>query len=384
MEEQIADAGIEETIAPEVSALDTPAETEPKSEAKPNEKPTETAQRALRDLQERSKNDGDQGADQPTKATEKAAAAKDGTKQVIDDKDLDPELLPPARFNAQEQKLFNNLPVGLKRALHRTTRSLEGMTTRERQELARATQESRGIIEAVQPFATKWGERGFTVPSAIAALAAAQEKLTNPETAVQTWVELGRDIGIDVDQLPETLIGNTQKISSQPQNHPLQEKVDNLYAMLEQQQIAKQSEPIVNEMQAVQHEVDPASGKYRFPELHDDNYLESLKPRISELAGIAIQEGRRPNYAEALKQANAERKAQLFGIASGQQNQIRVPAANTNVQQRAVSAAVTVRGKTQPVLASNGLNGIEIPQEARKNAQATARWVEQQLLGRTS
>ena len=383
-QEQIADPTIDETIAPEVSSLDTPAETETISEPKHNEKPQETAQRALRDLQGRSEKNGDQGETDTPKASEKAQPAKDGTEpKIVDDKDLDPELIPPQRLNAAEAKLFSNLPVGLKRALSRTVKNQEALTTRERQQYSQATQQARGIIEAVQPFAAEWGDQGHTVQSAIVALAAAHQKLMNPATSVQKWIEIGHNIGIDFEKLPDILNGNTANAFKQPENNPLQEKLTALENRIEQKELREKSEPLYREMHSVQHEVDPASGKFRFPELHDERYLDSLTPRVSELVGIAIQEGRQPSYGDALRQANAERKQSLFGIASTQPNQIRRPAAAQNIQERAASAAVTVRGKVNASPASNGLNGMEIPVEARKNAQETARWVEKMLSGRT-
>lgn len=383
----IAGAGDEpptEGIPAETSQDNEITEVAP-SEPKRNESGKETAERALRDIKASQEKRGDDDTADAAKET-KEQTTKDAAQQVKGkDKsdDFDPDLSPPQRFTAQAQKLFNNLPVGLKREVNKTVRSLEALTTKERNEYTQATQHVRGIIDAVQPFAVKWGERGFTVPAAIASLAATQEKLTNPETKLETYINLGRDLGIPLEQMNELLEGG-QAAPKKVENNPLQQRLESLELQIEQDRIRQQSQPIVNEMQAVQHEVDPASGKYRYPELHDDIYLDSLKSRISQLAGIAIEQGQRPNYAEALKQANAERKAQLFGASQQQSaNRLQPASANQQIAQRAVQAAVTVRGKTQPI-SSGGLNGLEIPPEARKDARATARWIEQQLRGRSA
>lgn len=373
-----------EVDAPEV---ETPAVDEAPPEYK-DESARETTARVLKEL-ESGKTDAEISAPKEEKGVKTVKPAQDSEDtvdpaQVAKELEIDPELVPPARLDAREQQVFNNLPKTLKRAFSRSIKNLEGMTTREKQELARATQEARGVTEAVQPFAAKWGSQGFTVPSAVAALAAAQERLTNPETGLQTFIAMGKDLGFDLDHVAavargEVALPQQQAITQHPEFRQLQQTVTTLQSEREQAQLQAVAAPIAEEMRAVQHEIEPSTGNYRYPELHDDNYLESLKPLVSTLVRTVPNLG----YGEALRRAHYSMQGQG---ASAQTQQTRLPAAQQQNQQttpgafqpqRAVSAAVTVRGASAPSV-SKGTIG-QPPPEALKDARATARWALEQL-----
>lgn len=378
--------------APEVEATDAPAEEsipEPKVESA-----RETTARVLKEL-EAGKTDEEINAPKEAKVVKKAEpVAKDvnpddvvDPAQVAKELEIDPDLIPPARLDAREQQVFNNLPKTLKRAFSRSIKNLESMTTKEKSELNQKIQETSGITEAVRPFAAEWAEQGFSTPQALATLAANHQKLTSPDFNVKLrkYVEIGQSIGIDLSKLPE-LIGQLNagqpiqptSISEHPEFRALHNKVDTLQSEREQAQIQAAAAPIAEEMRAVQHEVDAATGQYRYPELHDDNYLESLKPLVSTLVATVPGLG----YGEALRRAHYSRQG--FG-APNQIPQTRLPAASpqksTNINgalpQRAVSAAVTVRGASAPATGKAGIG--EPPPEALKDARATARWALEQL-----
>ena len=346
----------------------TEAEAEPEAESV-----RETVERAMRDV---SNNAVETNPDIVKPEPAEVAAPEEEI-------EMDPDLFAPSRLDAKSQQMFNNLPKGLKRAFSRSIRDLESMTTRERQELNQATYEAKGISEAVQPFASSWGQQGFTVPAAIASLASAQERLTNPATKKQAFYELAKDLEIDLTEMlqidrGEVSLSSVADISAHPQFRSLQETVNSLQSREEQAQIAAASAPIAEQMRAVQHEVDAATGNYRYPELHDDAYLDSLKPLIS----VLVRDVPGIDYGEALRRAHYSNQ----GYGASSQQQVRSPAStrvnqrstvSNKAPQRAVSAAVTVRGSTAPS-SNNGTSGMEPPANVR-SAHDTTRWVLEQM-----
>lgn len=315
-------------------------------------------------------------------ATRVGDAGKIGDKLEVSDLDL----TPPERFNAVEKQIFNNAPKGIKKGISRMVKEHEATLTKKNAEYSRAIQESQSLVDAVRPFAADFGEKGFTIPAGIAALASAQRRLTNPETSLATYIALGRDLKIPLEQMSELLKGGGQSaqtsvadISSHPQFRALQEKVTSLESGTEQAQIKAAAEPITAQFRAVQQEIDPSTGNFRYPELHDDDYLDSLKPLVSAL----VQAVPGIEFGEALKRAHFSKQGTF------NQGQARLPAANNNainnvssrsqtgIPQRSVSAAVTVRGKTPTV--SSTAAGSQPPPEALKNPRATTAWVLEQM-----
>lgn len=342
----------------------------------PNETARETTERIFKELKE-GKSNGNTGEEGQTQA--KTEAPKDTNikeKEEPDDK-FDPELTPPERLKDRAKVMFNNLPKGLKREFHRAIREIEAGGTRVVQDAHRALGEVKSITEAVAPFATKWAERGFTIPAGIAALCAAQERLSNPETSLQKYLELGAELG-HIDALPDQIKQYAQQYQNQRQNtnilqnpefQSLQERQEEIIEILRHQQL----NPIVSEMEAVRQEVDPASGRPRYPELADESYLLSLKTRVSEI----VRHDPNISYADALRAAADERRQLWFGYSSNSE-QTRIPTANNNQQkQRAVNAAVSVRGKTNSSV--NGDYSIDPPPEALISPRATAEWALRQI-----
>lgn len=299
----------------------------------------------------------------------------------IDADALDPELQPPERLSPKAKLAFQNLPKGLKREIHKTIKDVEAGGTKVVQEARKEAEEVRHIREAVASFVGDWADRGFTVPQGIMQLARVQQKLTNPETKLSTFIAIGRDLGIAPEHIAEHLSGKSgaapAPLTSHPEFTALQNETKQLRSEIEQRNLAQSVQPIVQEMNAVRHEVDPTSGKFRYPELHDESYLESLKTRVTELVG----NGSGLSVGQALLQANTERKQALFGHSlPAQSTTTRIPASAPQ-NNRAQLAAVSVRGSRVASGITPG-NDVSPPPEALKNPAATTRWVlEQQRRG---
>jgi len=280
---------------------------------------------------------------------------------------------PPVRLSAEQKEIFNALDPKLKMGVARMFLEHEREFTRTQQQLNSQINEVRGIHEAIQPFAAEWGELGYTVPQAIASLAATQSKLINPKTSLDTYIKLGADLGYDVSGLRGGEGATAQPandISTHPQFLALQSELNSVKGVVNgwrNEQTNANVSQIVAEMSAVRDEQDQF-GRYRFPKLHEPGYIESMKPLVSALVrtipGLS--------YGEALKRAyySAEGIGNSQQAASSQQTKF--PETNN----RAIEAASSVRGRSAP-----GTSGFSIPsaKDIPDSPADTVRMVYEQL-----
>lgn len=306
------------------------------------------------------KEDPDSGSDSesvpkivPENIAAKPKEIKKGKEKELEE-DFDPDAHPPERFKPHEKAWFNKIPQkGLKQAIHRSIKELEGAMTRATQAAAEKEKEAGSLIEAIKPYTDQFTERNISAAQGIAALCLAQKKLTdtsNPKLQRETWLAIGRDIGMDVSQFEGnggSQHGDMPDISTHPvikqlidENKRLQSLVEPVHNQLKEtadRNYQQQFQTVLQELEAVQHETD-AAGNYKFPELHDAAFLESWKPLVS-----AIVRNEKRSYGEAARLAYQR----ITGKSSGLSNQAKIPAGN-NSNNRAVSAAVSVRGKSAP------------------------------------
>ena len=348
----------------------------------PGESARETVEKAFKELS--GEVDGDQGEAQAQKTKEEGLEDNEPIVTKGRNREVDLDLLPPERLKAQEKEMFKNLPKSLKKAFNRSVSELEGSMTRANQEASRRIQlaesQSSGIIEAIRPYLTEWGEQGFTAQSAIAALAASHAKLTNPKTSKQAYEELGRNLGIvtgapsqNGEQNHEVDISNhpvVKELKSQLQG--LQQKYEPVL-LNHQRQVDAQHQniasSIVEEISAIREETD-ASGRYLYPELHDDEILlNTVKPLVSAIVGNV----RGISYGEATRRAIATLRGEAPRN-SYNPNQTRLPTNNNNqrIEDRASRAALLARGRLGGGASSNGLG--EPPPEALGSARDTVQW----------
>jgi len=392
---------IQEETTVENDAVET--ETQ-ETESQAPESARESAEKALRELQAQVQDgSGEEGAgngeteaaqgekveikltpevERPEKAPKQPKIAKVKEEPAED-------LRPPERLNAKEKEVYNKAPKELKKAISRMVNDHQAQFTRTQQEMAHKTQESADIMAAVKPYIHEWGASGITVPQGIAALCAAQSKLTNPETAVDTYVSMGADMGINFDKLAQYVAqkqGRSAEGTSNPSadisSHPdyvrlknefldLRKKVD---PILSDHEAAKSHEEeaavndIVSQFKAVKDEMDPVTGQYRYPMLHEDGYIETVKPLVSALVRTVPS----LSYGEALKRAIAQKEGNSF-----QTNQTRLPASNNNINQRAQTANLSVRGRNANVGVSSA---GALPAEALSaDPRDTVRWALESL-----
>lgn len=327
----------------------------------------ESVREALKELSQQesdgSSGEGESEELEPQPAEKGLGQAKSSKGQAsenstVEFEEIDPELLPPERLKAHEKTWFEKIPQkGLKKAIHRTIKELEGTTTRANQEAARVTKEASSVLEAVKPYHDQFTERGMTTAQGIAALCLAQKRLTDPSTkddvyvslgvdikpTKQAWLRLGNKLGYssgssDADRAEAPEISNHPDIVAlKNENRRLREMVEPEYNARKQateRSFQEQYSSTLSELESVQNEID-VNGNYKYPELLTSaSFLESWKPLVS-----ALVRNERLSYRDAAVEAYRRMK----GFSSSQRNQAKLPASNNN---KAISAAVSVRGRS--------------------------------------
>jgi len=186
---------------------------------------------------------------------------------------------------------------------------------------------------------------------------------------------MGNDLGhLTAEQVQQaaTQQGPSYDIRNHPEFRTLQERQNYLASRIEEadrQKFESATDEIVSEMEAVQLEKD-SFGNYLYPELQNEQFLAATEQLVSALKGTIPD----LTYGEALKRAWSQLTGKPLGNSQGS-HQARLPQAN-QIQNRAVQAAVSVRGKTAP----SGKGANDIPADALNgSATDTARYVIAQM-----
>lgn len=288
-----------------------------------------------------------------------------------------PEDFAPARFNQEEKARFEKLPKEAKATIHRMVRDHEAAFTRKNQEISQREKELAGITESIMPHVANWQQAGFTPSQVINQLVGTHQKLTNTETKIPTLKWLLQNCGVTPEQLLEQEASSNNglpDISQHPQVRALQEQLLGLQNQLQPVQSAYQQQAerviqetgasIAQEVEKLRNERD-SSGKLKWPKLHDPNFLDSVKPLVSE----KIRTGLAQSYPEAFMKAYVD----MDGIPQWSSNPVGATGLQQNqFKQKAQQAAVSVRGRSAPATVSDT---VDPPPEALKNPRATAAWV---------
>lgn len=312
----------------------------------------DSARAALKELQaQKEQPNGDKNAQAPEPGKEASAKAPKNPESeaglTLDD------IEPPTGLTASEKTLFTKLPNEFKPAVARMFKEQRGKFTKTQQELQSHIQEARHVVEAVRPYYVSHPElaqSGITESSLVAALIGAHQKLTDSKTDRQEIERIAKSRGYNIKFVGED---GTEESFEQPaiDNHPivrtLQERVHGLEAELNRQSVDARVAPLLTEIQQVQQQRDE-SGRLLYPELSNPAFISSVKHLVSE------RRGQHPELSlgEALKQEVWEYRKSL-GY-SPPSSQAKLPVGNVN--NRAVTAAVSARGRVAPQVSSASAN----------------------------
>lgn len=339
------------------------------SETKETEGPetaADTVRKAYESLKEKDQSEEDI---RPSDAKEHIQAKPEKTKK---DRPVTDDLEPPARFRVQDKEAFNKLPKHFKGLISGMVKDLQADYTRSTQEISQRERETESLTQAIKPYLTLWGTQKMTPSQAIAALGAAQTRLM--EKPNESIAFLIRDTGADVNKIITLLggkapdggstNGSVPDISQHPEFQRLTRTVSELHSereRLSQAQFDEEVSGIVAELESVRNEKD-SQGRYRYPELHDDDFLESVKPLVSALRETFPS----ASWSELTKKAYYAIKGAPQGNFSN--GQTRLPAREQVAKARQASVSVKGRGSQIP----NGMYGLskdEMPETAQDAAR---------------
>ncbi len=332
--------------------------------------------------------EGDTTLKQPEQEAEKGAqkperdeSGKFTKKGQPQQKKHDPDLEPPAGLKAEAKKAFLNLPEGLRREYHRMIKGQQAHFTQTQQELKEKMARADGVMTTARNYITTnkmIDEEGrpYSEDRLVMELISAHHKIvTDPE---RTIAEMIQNTGANIDNIGDYLRGESPSgvdISKDPRFRAIQSELESVKRMIATQQTSEVSgrvAPIASEFEAVMREVDPASGEFRFPELHDEAFLESTKPIVQALR----RNDSSLSWGDALKKAHSVLTGREYSPATPKT----IAPASSNNLERARAAAVSVRGKIAPAGATVSIDDIpagDLPQSATE----TARLMYKRLMG---
>lgn len=363
---------IQEQLETDVETTESEGESSGKIESV-----RESVLKAIQENSADSPDDGDQSVQPEKQHNTKQAEQVEKVKDVSED-DLDPDLSPPARLDAKAKQVFNNLPKTLKRAFSKSIRDLEAVTTRGQQEISPLKAKYSRIDELLQPHRAEWAQVGLTDDQAIAELIGTHERLKNPATKEATARWLIGNIGMSHLLRDAEEAAAPSSVANDPYVRQLEQQLSVLQRQvapvldIHQQSIsqveAREVQTASQEVHEVQNEKD-ASGRYRYPRLHDPTFVEQVKPLVVE----AVRNVPSLGYGNALRKVYEMFEAPIG--TSPAQSRTGLPAQPQQfTNNRSSAAGASVRGRSAlPVGTPNG--NIDIPPEARGSARDTVAWV---------
>lgn len=202
------------------------------------------------------------------------------------------EVVAPQVLSAEEKQDFNKMPVAAKKSFKRMADNFIANAQRHVQKAIEKEREASGVLEAVKPYFNEWNMRGVKVGQGVAQLCAIWDDLhKNREEA---YVKLIARVGLNPQKVAQLLGGG--QTPSQNQNfslpNELTQKIDSAYTFAQTQQQREQEYRQAQEsnfwaqvgagVDAARNETD-TSGNYRYPQLHDQQYVQQIAPLIAQL-----------------------------------------------------------------------------------------------------
>ncbi len=291
-------------------------------------------------------------------------------KQPSNQKKVEPDFEPPARFTAEEREKFDKLPRNMKPLVRKAFEEMQSDYTKAKAVLNESLRQSGGVINVINRYIAKWGQNGVTPEQAISALASAQDNLTNPDREVRKkeYTKLfvnsgltGQDF-LDILEASGKPLPNNQSTQEESRLRPDEIEAINYAKYMRSQHEQQQQQQMMSEAQAAASEIDAVrqekdhSGRYLYPKLFDPAFLtEHVKPLVSKLvATLPI------SYAEATKRAYAALEGQPTGNSTN--GSTRLPSGNYNAQPaRIVRTSPTVRGQGAPIQGLARPRASEVP-----------------------
>lgn len=330
-----------------------------------------------------SEEDQDTGyqAQQSESEAQKVARARDEhgkfVKKEAQPKFNSADLQPPASLRPDLHKAWQSMPQGLRKEANTIFKSMQADHTRKSQQLSESLKRSEGILNSASNYINQNNLRDqqgaqYTPQRLFDELLSAHNNITaDPDRYLAQMIQR---TGANVENINHYLQGKNPSgvdVSKDPTIRSLQEEINRLKTDSEARRNAEAQAriaPAASQFEAVIREIDPTTGNYRYPELFDESFLDSVKPVVSSLMAVDSN----------LSHGDALRKAYhvLTGKAEYSNNTSPRPVPTREskpdpYRQRAELARTQVRGRVSPRDSGNGidLELADIPQSPYETAR---------------
>lgn len=237
---------------------------------------------------------GDQGSEPGTEEVKKDESnlqqAKRGPGRPS--KTQETPIEPPGWFTAEQKQEFKKLPANMQKHTSTLVNNVISNAQRHIQKAVETSNQAEGVMKAVKPYFNEWNMRGVQVEQGVAQLCAIWDDLHKGRE--ESYVKLIQRIGLNPQKIAQILTGGAQGQNNfQSTLDPvLTKKIDTAYdfaqtqrqATLQQQQQSEQRmwAEVGAGVDQARNEVDQA-GNYRYPQLHNQNYVQQIAPLIVQL-----------------------------------------------------------------------------------------------------
>jgi len=267
--------------------------------------------------------------------------------------ELEP-IQPPARFPVDKKEWFLKQPREAQEEISKMIADQEAQSTKVWQDANREKARYEDVNKVINHYLPQWNLNGLTEGQVIRELCGVQDIFAKQGPIAGCLTILQKN-GVTPEQLYQaSQNGNAQpqaQPSQSPQNGGLTE--EKLVQLLNQREAQTQQRQVVTqaeqEFRAAQNEMTP-DGRYAYPELHDDNYIERAKPFVSDLRKT------QPNipWGEAFKRVVQQLRV-FDGKYTGSPSAASSPKLPTNDIQRVKNASVSVRGRGNPAIPNSAI-----------------------------
>lgn len=271
----------------------------------------------------------------------------------------------PARWSVEKKEWFNRQPREVQEEVSRGWSEIESHTTKLWQDLQREKSQSEGINRIVAHYMPKWGIAGLTPEQAIAELCAAQDLIQ--QNPLEAYDRLLAKSGVTPQQVHEYRQNRGQnnqvsQVSKTSENNLTRQDI--LSIIQEWNQSNSQQRELysaADEIRQVQREVGP-DGRYVYPELHDSQYLERVKPLVEDVKKTQPT----LSWAEATKRAINTLRILDGKVGSPSLNDPRLSRRDEIAKVKAASVSIRGRGNGAIPQVVKAKKGESVEESVRK------------------
>jgi hypothetical protein len=282
----------------------------------------------------------------------------------------------PQRLSARAKEAWDKADPVLKTEYARMFADQERAFHKAQREWSQKISEAGDLHEATKPFETEWYQAGYSRAAAVRQLAATHRKLVSddPKTFADEFIRIGNDRGVNWEALAAYATGRTKQAEggqrSQSDNAEIQalrqevQRLQSYHRQAEEQASMRENESIASEFRKVYDEKD-ASGRYLYPELHDESFDDRAAPLIAGIRAATPE----LSYSDAVRRAIWVMRGNVGNPPAP--NPIR-PSAQAI---KPPISPISVRGKSAPAVSTNG-ELADIPADVlARGGAATMEWV---------